>query len=96
MSAGEQSMGLGLRWLNRFASLDLIDRIGLRVPAQRLVYGATKSGFKAASSAGRTFAAAQKLASPQRLPKVKGDGDVRPHPRRRAADAPRGVRRLRR
>lgn len=74
MSAAEQSMGLGLRWLNRFASLDLIDRIGLRTPAERLIYGATKNGFKAASSAGRTFSAAQRLASPKRLPKVKGKG----------------------
>ena len=74
MSAAEQGMGLGLRWLGRFASLGLIDRIGLRAPAERLVYGATKGGFRAASSAGRTFAAAQKLTSPKRLPKAKGAG----------------------
>ena len=67
-------MGFGLRWLGRFASLGLIDRIGLRTPAERLVYGATKGGFKAASSAGRTFAAARKLTSPKRLPKAKGAG----------------------
>jgi alkylation response protein AidB-like acyl-CoA dehydrogenase len=74
MSAADQGMGLGLRWLGRFASLDVIDRIGLRSPAERLIYGATKNGFKAASSAGRTFAAAQKLTSPKRLPKAKSSG----------------------
>ena len=54
-------MGLGLRALSRLAGTDLLDRIGLRDPAERLLYRATRNGFQAANAAGRTFKAAQKL-----------------------------------
>jgi alkylation response protein AidB-like acyl-CoA dehydrogenase len=66
MSFAEQAMGSGLRALNRFAGLELVDRLGLREPAERLVYRATRNGFQAANVAGRSFAAAQKLARPAR------------------------------
>ena len=54
-------MGFGLRALNRLASLDLIDRAGLRGTAERLVYRSTRDGFRAANAAGRTFKSAQGL-----------------------------------
>ena len=61
-------MGLGLRALSRLAGTDLIDRLGLRDPANRLVYRATRNGFQAAGAAGRTFKSAQRLTSPARQP----------------------------
>ena len=59
-------MGLGLRALSRLAGTDLLDRIGLRDPAERLLYRATRNGFQAANAAGRTFKAAQRLGRPAR------------------------------
>jgi len=56
MSAADNAMGIGLRALNRIAGSPLLDRVGLREPAERVLYNATKGGFKAASTAGRTFA----------------------------------------
>jgi alkylation response protein AidB-like acyl-CoA dehydrogenase len=66
MSIADQAMASGLRALNRFAGADVVDRIGLREPAEKLLYRATRNSFQAANAAGRTFAAAQKLASPVR------------------------------
>jgi alkylation response protein AidB-like acyl-CoA dehydrogenase len=60
-----------LRALNRFASLQVVDRVGLRRPAERLVYRGTKMGGSVATRAGRTFAAAQKLTGPARQPSAK-------------------------
>jgi alkylation response protein AidB-like acyl-CoA dehydrogenase len=71
MSIADQAMGTALRGLNRFAQLDVVDRVGLRQPAERLVYRATRNGFQAAGAAGRTFAAAQKLGKPARQAKPK-------------------------
>jgi alkylation response protein AidB-like acyl-CoA dehydrogenase len=62
----ERSMAVGLRALNRLAASDLIDRIGLREPAERFLYGASKTTARTAARAGRTFAAAQKLSAPAR------------------------------
>ena len=66
MSIAEQAMGTGLKALNRFAGLEIVDRIGLREPAENLLYRATRDGFSAANAAGRTFARAQKLSRPAR------------------------------
>lgn len=55
-------MGLGLRALSRFAGLEVIDRVGLRKPAERLLY----RGTMAAGAASRTFAATRKLGRPAR------------------------------
>ncbi|HKJ35195.1 MAG TPA: acyl-CoA dehydrogenase family protein [Solirubrobacterales bacterium] len=64
-------MASGLKALNRFAGADVVDRIGLREPAEKLLYRATRNGFQAANAAGRTFAAAQKVASPARQSKPR-------------------------
>jgi alkylation response protein AidB-like acyl-CoA dehydrogenase len=66
MSLADQAMGTSLRALNRFAGLEVVDRVGLREPAERLLYRATRDGFRAANAAGRTFAAAQRLGRPAR------------------------------
>jgi alkylation response protein AidB-like acyl-CoA dehydrogenase len=72
----EKAMSIGLRGLNRFAGSDLVDRLGLREPAERVLKGGTKHGFRAAGAAARTFTAAQKLAKPARQPLVKKAPDL--------------------
>ncbi|HEX3608105.1 MAG TPA: acyl-CoA dehydrogenase family protein [Solirubrobacterales bacterium] len=62
----ERSMGLGLRWLNRLAGSDLLDRIRIRKQVERALFTSTKNGFRSATAAGRTFKAAQELAGPAR------------------------------
>lgn len=62
----ERGMGLGLRWLNRLAGSDLLDRIRIRKSVERALYSGTKNGFRSATAAGRTFKAAQKLGRPAR------------------------------
>jgi alkylation response protein AidB-like acyl-CoA dehydrogenase len=69
-----RSMQVALRALNRFASSQVIDRIGLRDPAERFLHGASKTTMRTAASAGRTFAAAQKLTRPARQPRASGAG----------------------
>ena len=63
-------MAVGLRALNRLASNGLIDRFGLRDPAQRVLHGASKVTVRTATRAGRTFAATQKLSKPARQPRT--------------------------
>ncbi len=67
----ERGTALGLRALNRFASSPVVDRLGLRESAERFLHGASKTTMRTAATAGRTFAAAQKLARPARQPSAK-------------------------
>jgi alkylation response protein AidB-like acyl-CoA dehydrogenase len=62
----ERSMGFGLRWLNRLAGSDLLDRIRIRKQVERALFNGTKNGFRTATAAGRTFKAAQNLGKPAR------------------------------
>jgi alkylation response protein AidB-like acyl-CoA dehydrogenase len=62
----ERSMGLGLRWLNKLAGSDLLDRIRIRKQVERALFSGTKHGFRSATTAGRTFKAAQNLTGPAR------------------------------
>jgi alkylation response protein AidB-like acyl-CoA dehydrogenase len=64
----ERGMAVGLRALNRVASSTALDRLGLRQPAVNALNGAGRNGTRVATSAGRTFAAAQRLARPARQP----------------------------
>ena len=66
----ERSMAVGLRALNRLASNPLIDRLGLRDSAERVLHEASKATVRTATRAGRTFAATQKLSKPARQPRV--------------------------
>ncbi|HWF75503.1 MAG TPA: acyl-CoA dehydrogenase family protein [Solirubrobacteraceae bacterium] len=70
----DRSMAIGLRALNRFAGSSVVDRLGLRDQAERLLYGASKTTVRTAAGAGRTFAAAQKLATPARQPRTSATG----------------------
>jgi hypothetical protein len=66
MNAAERSMAMGLRALNRVAGLEVLDRIGMRERAERVLYSATKNGFRAAEAVGRRFNGSQKLDKPVR------------------------------
>ncbi|HEX8689861.1 MAG TPA: acyl-CoA dehydrogenase family protein [Solirubrobacterales bacterium] len=76
----ERSMGFGLRALNRLAGSDLLDRIRVRKQVERALFQGTKTGFRSATAAGRTFKAAQKLGKParQRPAKPRALFDITP------------------
>ena len=61
-------MAAGLAMLNRLAGVRALDRLGLRKPVERGVYQATRTGFRTAGAASRTFAAARRQLAPARLP----------------------------
>jgi alkylation response protein AidB-like acyl-CoA dehydrogenase len=65
-SFSDRGMAAGLRALNRVASSPALDRLGLRDQAARAFNGAGRNGTRVATSAGRTFAAAQRLTGPAR------------------------------
>jgi alkylation response protein AidB-like acyl-CoA dehydrogenase len=73
-SMAERGMGFGLRQLNRLAGSDLLDRIRIRKQVERALFQGTKSGFRSATAAGRTFKAAQQLGKPARQKKSKSVG----------------------
>ncbi|HWC08175.1 MAG TPA: hypothetical protein VG458_03905, partial [Solirubrobacterales bacterium] len=70
----ERSMGFGLRALNWLAGSDLLDRIRIRKGVEKALFQGTKSGFRTATAAGRTFKAAQQLGKPARQKKGKSKG----------------------
>ena len=70
----ERGMAVGLRALNKFAASPVVDRLGLRQPAERFLHGAAKTTMRTAANAGRTFAATQKLTKPARQPRAKDRG----------------------
>ncbi|NUS00508.1 MAG: acyl-CoA dehydrogenase [Kribbellaceae bacterium] len=67
-------MGVGVALLNRLAQWRAIDRLGLRKPAERAVFEATKTGFRTAGALSRRFTAVSKPASPSRLPAARDTG----------------------
>jgi len=62
----ERGMAVGLRALNRVASSPALDRLGLRDQAAWALHGAGRNGTRAATAAGRRFAAVQRLSRPAR------------------------------
>jgi alkylation response protein AidB-like acyl-CoA dehydrogenase len=66
----ERGMAAGLRALNRFASSSVVDRLGLREPAERFLHGAAKTTMRTAANAGRSFKATRRLARPARQPRA--------------------------
>ena len=48
-------IGVALAGLNRVAESDLVDRLRMRKQTERLVFTATRGGFRTATVAGRTF-----------------------------------------
>jgi alkylation response protein AidB-like acyl-CoA dehydrogenase len=80
MSMAERSMGLGLRALGRIAGSDVVDRLGVRKPAERILYRATRDGFKAVGAASRSFSAVNGRRRPARLSSTTSMGlfDLQP------------------
>ena len=66
----DRSMAISLRALNKLAASEALDRFGLRDPAVRLLHDVSRNGARTATRAGRSFVAAQKLASPARQPRA--------------------------
>jgi alkylation response protein AidB-like acyl-CoA dehydrogenase len=60
-SVAQRSMGLGLRALGALAGSPALDKLGVRKQTEKMLYGATKNGFKAATAASRSFKVAQGL-----------------------------------
>ena len=68
-------IGYAVAALSRVARSDLIDRIGLRRQAEQAVFSVTRSGFRTATSAGRTFARAGRIGTPGvRVPAAPATG----------------------
>jgi hypothetical protein len=61
-------MRVGLALLNQLAGTRVLDRLHLRAPAGQAVFRATRTGFRTAAAAGRTFRAASRIGRPERLP----------------------------
>jgi alkylation response protein AidB-like acyl-CoA dehydrogenase len=67
-------IGLAVAALNRLASSDLIDRLGIRKASEQTVYRVTSAGFRTAGNVGRTFARAGKATRGNRVPAAKNAG----------------------
>ena len=67
MANRRDPMGMGLAMLNRIASSEMIDKLGLRKATERAVYQGAKSGFQAVGAASRTFKKAKGSGKPSRL-----------------------------
>lgn len=74
MGFSGKAMGLGLRALNRFAGLPLVDRLGLRRPAERALFQGAKLGFRTAGAVSRGFRATQRLIEPARPSRPASNG----------------------
>ena len=67
-------IGLAVAALNRLASSDVIDRLGLRRTSEQAVYRVTSAGFRTAGTVGRTFARAGKSGRGNRVPTAANTG----------------------
>src|SRR5579884_724463 len=66
MPLTDQAMKMGLRALNGVAGLEALDRLGLRKPAERLLFNASKTTAATAARAGRAWGSGPKLGRPAR------------------------------
>ena len=62
------AVGRALSVLNRLAGSEIIDKMGLRGPAQAVAYQAVKNGFVIGDAASRRFKSLTKLAKAEHLP----------------------------
>ncbi len=67
MAITSKTMGLGLRAINRIAGSALMDRLGLRKPAEQVLYHGSRLGFRGAGTLARGLGATTKLLKPARL-----------------------------
>ena len=67
-------IGLAVAALNRLASSEVIDRLGLRRSSEQAVYRVTSAGFRTAGTVGRSFARAGQATRGNRVPTASGAG----------------------
>ena len=67
-------IGLAIAALNRLASSDILDSLGLRKASEQTVYRVTSAGFRTAGNVGRTFARAGRATRGNRVPPAKNTG----------------------
>jgi alkylation response protein AidB-like acyl-CoA dehydrogenase len=68
-------IGLAVAVLNRLARTGALDRFGLRKPTERVVFEATRTGFRTLGAVNRQFArAGRKRGAPARVPAAAGAG----------------------
>lgn len=63
----KDAVGYALTALNQLASSELLDRLKLRKPVERLAYTFTKSGFQVLTTTARTFQSSKSSSKPARL-----------------------------
>ena len=73
MNPAERGIGLALRAVRTVSAADVLDRLGVRRQAERAVYRTTRDGFRAITTAGRTFTVATRRARPARQSSSRGD-----------------------
>ena len=73
MNPADRGIGLALRAVRSVSSTELLDRLGIRKQAERVLYRTTRDGFRAVTTAGRTFSAAAKRTRPARPATARGD-----------------------
>ena len=68
-------LGYAVAALNRLAQTTALDRLGLRRPAERVVFEATRSGFRTIGAVNRQFArAGRRRGTPTRVPSASAAG----------------------
>src|SRR5690242_17121031 len=74
MALADRGMKIGLRALNGFAGMDVLDRIGMRDRAERILHGASKQSVRTGGQVGRTFNNVAKLGRPARQSTAQSRG----------------------
>lgn len=67
-------IGLAIAALNRLASSDLMDRLGIRKQTEQGVYRVTSAGFRTAGTVSRSFARAGRRSAGNRVPSAQRSG----------------------
>ena len=72
---GRDPIGYAVAFLNRVANAGALDRLGLRKPAERVVFEATRTGFRTAGTLNRAFTrTGRRGGTPARVPSAPGKG----------------------
>ncbi len=66
----ERGVALGLQAVNTLASSELLDRLGIRETAEKILFTGSRQSVRAAGAAGRAFKASAQLTGPQRQPRA--------------------------
>jgi alkylation response protein AidB-like acyl-CoA dehydrogenase len=68
------ALGMGVAVINRLAGARALDRFGLRKPTERVVFQATRTGFRTLGAISRGFPAGAVARKPARLPAASSRG----------------------